>query len=145
MSAQDNKIGQKEKIQILLAEYSGLRGEITSRTGYGFQVGAATLIAITWLFQQPNLASLKVWIAVLIIAAGVALFAWVNVRDIWKAAARLRELEHEINSRAGQHLLVWERLSGAANKGFLEGIPSKNETLPKSKLPPLDPSYQEEA
>jgi len=44
---------------------------------------------------------------------------WVTYRDIVKAAARIRELEKDINVRAGEDLLVWETFWGGAVTGFL--------------------------
>jgi hypothetical protein len=66
-----------------------------------------------------------------------------NVRDVKKAANRVKDLEHEINSRAGEHLLVWETLSGALTRGtgLLRSYFSKVSPRPRSALPPLDTSY----
>lgn len=134
---------QKDKIQILLAEYNTLRNELIARTGYGFQIGAAIAAIVTWLLQWPF--SAASFLGFLIVVGGTLIFARVNVRDWEKAAAEVRELEHEINSRAGEHLLTHERLSGAAGRmGFLSGLFDKIERLPKSSLPPLDPSYRSE-
>jgi hypothetical protein len=43
---------QKDKIQILLSEYSTLRSKLVARTGFGFQIGAVGVVLITWLLQQ---------------------------------------------------------------------------------------------
>jgi hypothetical protein len=132
---------QKDKIQILLAEYNTLRNELIARTGYGFQIGAAIAAIITWLLQQSLTAGS--FLGFVFVIGGTLLFARINVRDWAKAAAEVRDLEHEINSRAGEHLLSHERLSGAAGRmGFLSGLFDKIERLPKSSLPPLDPSYR---
>jgi hypothetical protein len=133
---------QQDKIQILLAEYSTLRNEVIARTGYGFQIGAAIAGITTWLLQQP-----LSWGSIFggaVVFGGTLIFARVNVRDWRKAAAEVRDIEHEINSRAEEHLLTHERMSGAAGRmGFLAGLFAKIERLPKSALPPLDPTYRD--
>jgi hypothetical protein len=134
---------QKDKIQILLAEYNTLRNELIARTGYGFQIGAAIAALITWLLQQEF--TTGAFLGFIFVIGGALLFAWVNVRDWNKAAAEVRDLEDEINNRAGEHLLTHERLSGAAGRmGFLSGLFDNIERLPKSSLPPLDPSHRPE-
>lgn len=134
--------GEKDKVQILLEEYKMLRTEINTRTGYGLQVWVIAAAATTWLLGQSagfKYAQLYGFAAIL----GVLFwFTVLNVRDIWKAAARTKEIEHEINSRAGEHLMVWERLFGAARVPFLAGLFSRIRPLPRSALPPLDPSYR---
>ncbi len=141
--ADGDKTSQKDKIEFLFKEYGTLRTEIISRTGYGFQSGAVLAAVGTWLLQQPS-DSWYNWafVAGIVILGSVGfIFLRVNVRDIWKAAHRIKELEHEINSRAGEHLLVWERLYGAARMSFLAGLFSRIEPLPRSSLPPLDSKY----
>ncbi|MGH6670817.1 MAG: hypothetical protein ACRECV_02440 [Xanthobacteraceae bacterium] len=138
-------IGQKEKINILLEEYRSLRSEILTRTGYGFQVYTALAAVLTWFFGQPDLAHRGLpWVALVLVLILFVWFTAVNVREIWKCAYRTKEIEHEVNSRAGQHLLVWERLFGAARMGFLPGLVSHIRPLPRSILPKLDTSYWDE-
>ena len=124
---------QKDKIQILLAEYTTLRSELIARTGYGFQIEAAIAAIITWLLQQPFTSGL--FLGFVFVVLGALLFARVNIRDWDKAAAEVRDLEHGINSRAGEHLLTHERLSrAAARMGFLSGLFDKIERRSKSSL-----------
>src|SRR5947209_5867288 len=110
-------LNQKDKIQILMEEYKVLRAEIATRTGYGFQISTVSAAAVTWLFGQVDITTWRIWLGFAVILVAVVWASFLNVRDIWKASARVRELEHEVNSRAGEHLLVWERLFGAANMG----------------------------
>ena len=128
-------LSEKEKIQILLSEYTAMRAEIVSRTGYSFQIGVIVAAVITWLLQQPPI-TWQVATGLAVVALFVLWFSLLNIRDIWRVADRMKELEHEINSRAGEHLLVWERLWGAARMGFFPWI--RIEPLPRSTLPPLD-------
>lgn len=130
-------LSEKEKIQILLSEYTAVRTEIVSRTGYSFQIGVVVAAVITWLLQQPPI-TWQVAIGLAVVALFVLWFSLLNIRDTWRVADRIKELEHEINSRAGEHLLVWERLWGAARMGFFPWIFSRIEPLPRSTLPPLD-------
>lgn len=136
-------LDQKDRIQILLSEYSALRSEIVGRTGFGFQIAAVLLAAITWFMQQQlNGRPWYFWVVMGFVAAGFVLATFVNLRDISRLALRSKELEHEINSRAGEHLMVWETLSGVVTRaGSIQGFFSLVKPLPRSKLPPLDPSY----
>jgi hypothetical protein len=141
-------LGQKERITILLAEYSSLRTETISRTALGFQVGAVTTVAITWLLQQvtsPNQSfAWYFWAGVVLIIVGVAVFGALNGRDVARAAGRVRELEKEINSRAGEHLLRWEQVYGGGRKGGLYNIVGTMRPGTESDLAPLNPKYLED-
>jgi hypothetical protein len=138
-------LGEKDRIQILLAEYGALKAEVLGRTGFGFQIAAVALAAVTWFLQQPLTG--KPWyfwpgMVAVVVSFGVAIF--VNGRDLSRAAYRIKELEHEVNSRAGESLLVWETLGGVVTRmGLLESLISPIKTLPRSDLPPLDPTYLE--
>lgn len=135
-----SKLDHKDRIQILMSEYAGLRAEINSRTGYGFQITAIAAAAATWLLQQTY-TDWRPWLGLVLILGALKIMWSVNGRDIWRAARRIRELEREINSRAGEHLLVWETLWGAARTTLFKSFFSKLEPSPYSELPPLDPSY----
>src|SRR5262245_5549344 len=99
----------KDKVQILLQEYNSLRNESIQRGNNTFQLvtaGAAMLVWILSRFQEAKLSvkDVKSWAIVFTCAAVMALFSWFIRRDINKAAARLRELEKDINERAGERL-----------------------------------------
>lgn len=65
-----------------------------------------------------------------------------NVRDLSRAAHHVKDLEHEINSRAGEHLLVWETLAGVMTRmGLIRSFFSRVKPYSRSQLPPLDSSY----
>jgi hypothetical protein len=137
-------LDQKDRIQILLSEYSTLRSEILSRNTMGVQLTAIGVALITWLWKDlPKDPMWYHWIVIVLLAGVFVIFYNANVRDVKKAALRLRNLEHEINSRAGEHLLVWETLSGALTRGtgLFRSYFSKVEPLPRCKLPTLDTSY----
>ncbi|MGH6769770.1 MAG: hypothetical protein ACRECO_12215 [Xanthobacteraceae bacterium] len=110
-------LSQKDRIQILLSEYAALRAEIVARTSFGFQIAAVALAGITWFMQQSLIA--RPWYFWLIMAGVGACFViaiFVNTRDLSRAAHRIKEIEHEVNSRAGEHLLIWETLGGVATR-----------------------------
>lgn len=109
----------KEKVPILLHEYDKLCQEIHNRTNNGFQLLFSVGVALfVWIVTQQKID----W--KFLIALGVGLLTllvggWLIFRDINKAAMRLRELENDINLRAGEKLLVWETKYGGAVTGYL--------------------------
>jgi len=134
-------LSQKDRIQILLSEYAALRAEIVARTGFGFQIAAVALVGITWLVQQSLRG--QPWLY-WVIMAGVSMCfliaIFVNTRDLSSVAHRLKEIEHEVNSRAGEHLLVWETLGGvltgvSVTRRFLSMVRTK----PPSETPSARP------
>ena len=148
MGAQvSSDLSQKDRIAILMGEYATLRAELIARTSFGFQTAAVLLTAMTWFVSQSNLGGRHYyfWLIVGFIGLGFASAIFVNVRDLKKIARRLKEIEHEVNSRAGEHLLVWETLSGVFTRmrpwqSFLRPAA----TLPREFLPALDATYLQE-
>jgi hypothetical protein len=139
---------QRDRIQILQSEYSALRAEIVARTGFGFQTAAVALAGITWMMQQPLTGrSFLFWSIMAFVGLCFLIAIFVNARDLSRAAFRIKEIEHEINSRAGEHLLIWETLGGVVTRMSLtRSFFSMVRTLSRSKLPPLDPKFlQQEA
>ena len=115
----------EEKIRILLAEYTGLKSEVIARTGYGFQVGGFSVTALSLLASQPvNLKTGLVFGAIVLLVLGTII---VILRDAWRAVDRIREIERDVNKRAGEDLLVWETLWGSAPEWLLKfvGRPKK--------------------
>ena len=142
-----SSLEDKDRIAILMQEYATLRAEIIARTGFGFQLAGITAAALTWFVGQrlwdPALSPLPPWAlaALGIIVFVVVILFRVNKRDIWKAAARLREIEHEVNSRAGERLLIWETAAGAGRMSFWRSLISRVPITAREKLPSLDPKY----
>lgn len=112
----DPGITQKEKIQILLGEYSALRGEINARITNGYQVTAIGAALVAWLLQQDF--GLRFWIGLGIGILGTAICSWFIYRDVMKAGMRVYEIERDINERAGETLLRWEHEFGALVNGY---------------------------
>ncbi|HEX3531746.1 MAG TPA: hypothetical protein VH988_32195 [Thermoanaerobaculia bacterium] len=136
----------KEKIQILLSEYSALRSEIVSRTANGFTLTTIGVTVIAWLVKEFTLNSpWHYWFGALFILIVFGFGVFVNLRDISRAARRVKALEHEINSRAGEHLLIWETLSGAVTRkgGIIASFFSTIKPFPHSKLTPLQDLYSD--
>ncbi len=137
---------QKDRIQILLAEYAALRAELMARTGFGFQIAAVFLAGVTWFLQQQISGKpWWFWAATIAVVGCFAVAIHVNVRDLARAAFRLKQIEFEVNSRAGEHLLVWETLGGVVTRQNLWiSFFTTVKLDPRSHLPPLDPSYLEQ-
>lgn len=109
-------IGEREKLQVLLAEYTALRSETNARISSSYVVAGAIAMVIVWLLQQPIGVS---WgIALFIAVVGFAYCARVLSFDAVNAAVRVRELEREINRRVGEKLLIWESERGGLNAGY---------------------------
>jgi hypothetical protein len=108
---------RKEKIEILFKEYDTLRTEIMTRTNNGYQLSAIAAGAMTWLISRPI--DIRFWIASTLAAVVFSLFYVLIMRDINKFAARIRELEGEINALSGADLLEWETHWGGAAAGHL--------------------------
>jgi hypothetical protein len=123
----DESIKDFQKIQILLHEYNTLRAEVLSRYSAQFQsstVAVGALIGLMVAASNPGVGFN--WLIILLLIAtgpiyGGVLF-WIDI-DIAKAAKRLREIETQVNSLAGETLLRWENkygLGGIVGKHFLK-------------------------
>jgi hypothetical protein len=102
----DEKIEQKDRIQILLAEYGGLRSEIHARSSSIYQVATIAALILIWLLQQQI--GMRLFLGATAAMLGLLLCAWALTRDLVRAALRIKQIESDINRRAGEELLVWE-------------------------------------
>jgi hypothetical protein len=108
--------GQKERIQILLAEYASLRSEINARISSSYTVtGIGTALAV-FVIQQPI--GTTFWIGLFMIIVGVAYCSRMLGYDAANAGRRVREIELDINKRVGEKLLVWESERGGLNASY---------------------------
>jgi hypothetical protein len=115
-------------IEVLFHEYDALRKEIVARTTGGYQLVAVIALILTWFLTSlvGLLAAEKIrWPVValvvgaaFLIAAAVRAYFRISDYEIKKAAARVREIENEINFYCDRHLLRWETFSGTAMTGF---------------------------
>jgi hypothetical protein len=118
---------ESEKISVIMHEYDTLRDEIVQRnnsTQQQIYIGVGVLLGTITLYLGGHLDGPKMAFlcGFLIIAISVFCYAmWSAYRDIHKNAARLREIEEDVNARAGEELLRWERYWGGAVTGFFFG------------------------
>jgi hypothetical protein len=108
-------LGEKERLQVLLAEYNTLRAEILTRTSNGFQVASISAGLIAILLQWP--VGVRFWMGLSLGLTLCGCCLWIILSATAKLEARLRTLEQAINDRVGEELLTWERSYGAAQKG----------------------------
>lgn len=119
----DEPFKPEEKVKILLTEYTSLKSEIIARVGHGYQVSGFAVAALSLLaFQGINWRTIAVFVLIVLLLAGTGAL---SVRDVWRAAARVREIERDVNKRAGENLLAWETFWGDALK-FLKKPPQSN-------------------
>lgn len=113
---------EEEKVRILLQEYIALRNEILTRTSNLYQLLTVCGALFVWVMTQSS--SDHFWVALFSELIVFLFFFKLISRDIDKAAKRLRQLEHGINRRAGETLLVWEtRWGGAVTGHWGHGTP----------------------
>jgi hypothetical protein len=139
-----SKLDQKDRIQILLAEYAATRTELVARTGYGFQVFGFLAVVLTWAATQaPNIPNWLLWPTLFAIVVGFLILDYVNSRDLRVAAEHMKKLEHEINSRAGEYLLRWETQHSIYDKthGLLLSYFRRRPQIALGDFPKLDPTY----
>jgi hypothetical protein len=75
---------------------------------------------IAWILQQPM--GLRLWAGLCIVIVGASYCGRLITYDIMNAAKRVRELEIEINKRAGEKLLLWETERGGLNPSYWWGL-----------------------
>lgn len=126
-----------EKVRVLLAEYAALRSEIVARTNHGYQLLVVATAAMAFF---AAIYTALPWLLLLVIGTVMSmvyvLASWFVLRDIYKLAARVRDIEIDVNDRCGEDLLLWENLSGAASTGFWIGFrPLPREELEKAPTP----------
>lgn len=131
------RFGEEEKVKILLQEYATLRSEILTRTTNLYQLIAIGAWLFVWTMGQSL--SARFWVALFTAVLIVSFFYRLISRDIDKAATRLRELEQDINFRAGEALLVWETRWGGAVTGHWgrgEPLPADSKRRTRDDLRP---------
>jgi hypothetical protein len=108
----DAVLGEKERLQILLAEYNSLRTESTARMTSVYQVATMTALVLIWLLQQKD-GGAPFYLGLTAAIVGLSICAWTLARDLGRAGIRVKQIEGEVNRRAGEPLLVWESEWGA--------------------------------
>ncbi len=106
----ESVLSQADKIQILLHEYDTLRNELLQRYAASFQAIGVFALVLTGLVTVIATNGInKTLIALLCSSTIIFLFVmlWIDY-DTFKGAKRLREIEADVNARAGETLLKWE-------------------------------------
>jgi hypothetical protein len=108
---------QKDKVTILLHEYNMLRAEILTRTTHGFQLMAVYAVLFVWIMQAKE--GVRFWLSLAVAVGTLFIASWISFSNINRCVKRVLELEKDINSRAGENLLVWETQQKRKFVGFL--------------------------
>ena len=123
----------KERVQILLHEYNGLRNEIIHRTNNLFQLITVGAIVLGWVVSS-HVFDARLVIALLVCSVVLGYLLWLISRDIGKAADRLAEIEDYVDNETGEwYLLRWERLWGGRKTGYW--LRARPLPVPRPKLP----------
>ena len=110
-------MNDSQKVSILMAEYNTLRAEVLAARSYLAQaigITSAVMIGVIGFSSSPNFLGPQ-WTpwALAAIAftylGGTFISCEISTRRFTK---RLREIEADVNKRAGERLLVWETQSG---------------------------------
>src|SRR5437870_2602136 len=103
---QPESLSEKDKIQILLQEYNSLRAELLLGHNKMFQLLSLGGALFVLIISRPLDA--RFWTAVVAALVVISYVSFTIMRDILRLAKRVRELEVDINRRAGEELLIWE-------------------------------------
>jgi hypothetical protein len=103
-----------DKITILLHEYDTLRNETIQRNTVMFQsigIYAAVLIGLIIVISQKGFNCTMLSLLVGATVLFLCVLTWID-SDVARAAAQVRRLESDINTRAGEPLLTWQSSMG---------------------------------
>ena len=108
----------EEKVRILLTEYITVPSEAIARTGHGFQIGGFVIAALSFVEAQAVNWNWKTVVILICIAIFGISGLFMVIRDLLMASMRIRDIESDVNHRAGEILLSWQthwqpRLFGA--------------------------------
>jgi hypothetical protein len=104
---------ENQKIQILLAEYSGLKSIIAARATASIQ-GCAILLATLGVVVSQFTDHPKNTLILVAVAALILTLVGIFIRsDLKNDSAHLCRLEAEINRRAGEQLMTYETSQAA--------------------------------
>ena len=114
-----NPFSTSDKVQALLSEYNSLRSEIMQRNSVFNQycvisvpASVAAVSVVTSAFPPLGVMLFLVICCLLYVVFRIIEF------DTLTAAARVRELEAQINEMAGEPLLTWETDHGLSKIGY---------------------------
>jgi hypothetical protein len=113
----EDRVTQNQKIQVLLAEYSGVRSHIVARTTASIQGVAIFIASLAILAPQFEIHPVTSSILLVILAPILAVVAKFIHSDLYNEVEHVQRLEAEINRRAGEPLLTYETTYGIAVTG----------------------------
>jgi hypothetical protein len=108
-----------QRITVLLSEYAALRSELVSRYTAQLQAIAALAIVLIGLLSFGGVHGFKglvTWLVIAAVATYLVVLFLIDL-DIARTSARVRRIETDVNSLAGEPLLSWE--STRAIGGFV--------------------------
>ena len=114
------KIEDRERLQIILAEYSSLRLEKIGRINIGYQM-AAVFIGSIGLFVTERIDTMSI-IAIIIVTVLLGLAIWKVLLGVLNLATRIKNIEESLNELAGMKLMEWESEWGGASHGLLKAF-----------------------
>lgn len=107
----DDQLGARDRLAVLLAEYSSMRADQINRAHSAYTLVAAGIAALGLALQQG--VGWLVAFAVLLGAIG-----FVPLRDVQQMNLRVMQLEQEINKRVGEEgLMKWQHSQGGGLVG----------------------------
>jgi hypothetical protein len=104
--AESQPFDDREKVRILLHEYTALRQEILQRTTHGFTIFAVGGTIFVWAVSGPF--NQLPWVLIGLATIAVLIAARVTFNAIEEAAMRVQDIERTINQLVGEELLIWE-------------------------------------
>jgi hypothetical protein len=108
-----------ESISILMEEYKSLRAEILQRNTVLNNFLTVSVVATVSLFVYMWKENFLIAVLLLIVLANVIFVVFKCVEfDTLAAAARVREIEGHVNSKAKERLLLWETDHGLYTVGY---------------------------
>jgi hypothetical protein len=111
------ELDQSQKIQVLLAEYNTLRADVLDARSSLAKAAALTAAVIVGVFAvyYTSAFSGPKWAPLILVVAALAslliTYAWMEGAT-QGFTRRIRQLEADINARAGEQLLQWETIHG---------------------------------
>src|SRR5688572_429610 len=91
-----SEIGAKEKLQVLLAEYSALRTESIHRNSNIFQLIAVVVVLLGFSLSRTEW-DIQFWLTSTLAIATGAILGYRIHRDVDIAAQRMRQIEQRVN------------------------------------------------
>ena len=112
------KIEDKERLQIIIAEYSSLRLEKINRINIGYQM-VAVFIGSIGLFVAERIDTMSIS-AIVMVTVLLGLAIWKVLVGVLNLATRIKNIEEILNQLSGMKLMEWESEWGSASHGLMK-------------------------